>query len=375
MTSPPRRVALVTNGLTRAGAETQLMRLASTLRAHGDEVKLLSILATEAFGDELDELGIPTVELVLRPGMKAMSAIWAGSRVLRAWRPDVAISFVYQANILGRVAGRVAGVPVIVSSVRNEHFGGRHRELAMRVTDRLSSVTTTNSELAAQSLVSRGIVPRHRLVVIPNGIDVAPFSSALSERATTRARLEVAADSFVWLAAGRLEPQKDYSTLLAALARCREARRPHQLLIAGQGRLRSELERQAADLGLGDRVRFLGVRGDIPDLIGACDAVVLSSRWEGLPNVVMEAMAGGRPVVSTRVGGAPELVEDGVTGRLVPPGAAGPLAEAMTEVMTAPNSQRQTMGARGRAIVAERYSPVAVGDRWLQLLDAYRDPR
>jgi len=366
MITPPRRVALVTNGLTRAGAETQLVRLASTLRAHGDEVGIVSILATEAFADELDDLGIPIAELGLRPAMRGLSAIAAGAQVLRTWQPDVVISFVYQANILGRVGGRLAGVPVIISSVRNEHIGGRGHELAMRVTDRLSTLTTTNSNLAAERLVQRRIVPRHRLVVIPNGIDVARFSSTPADRAATRSALGSTDDRFVWLAAGRLEPQKDYPTLLSAFTRCPEAA---LLLVAGQGRLQNDLERQAAAFGLADRVRFLGVRGDIPDLIGACDGVVLSSRYEGLPNVVMEAMAGGRPVVATRVGGAPELVENGESGRLVPPGAPGLLAEAMIEMMSAPPAQRQAMGARGRAIVTERYSAAVVDDRWLRLLD------
>jgi len=368
MIIPPRRVALVTNGLTRAGAETQMVRLASTLRAHGDEVVLVSILATEAFGAELEALGVPIVELALRPPMRGLSAIWSGSRVLRAWRPDVVISFVYQANIVARVGGRLAGVPVVISSVRNEHFGGRSRELLMRATDRLCTRTTTNSDRAAERLVQRGVVPRHRLVIIPNGIDIDAFSSVGNERVATRSALGITDDRFVWLAAGRLEPQKDYPTLLAAFARCTDTG-DHVLLVAGQGRLRGELEQRCAEFGLGDRVRFLGVRSDIPELIGACDGVVLSSRWEGLPNVVMEAMAGRRPVVATRVGGTPELVKDGINGRLVPPGDPGALAEAMIEVMSVPVSRRRAMGASGLAVVAERHSPAVVDRHWLQLLD------
>jgi len=403
MTTPPRRVALVTNGLTRAGAETQLVRLASALRAHGDDVAFVSILGTEAFGDELTALGIPVLQLSLRPRMRGLSAILAAARVLRNWRPDVVISFVYQANVVGRLGGRLAGVPVIISSVRNEHFGGRKRELLMRATDRMSTLTTTNSSLAAERLVQRGIVPRHRLVVIPNSIDITPFTAAQSDRVATRSALGIVDDRFVWLAAGRLEPQKDYPTLLAAFARCTGAGTPLRgplgpgtplrgplgpgtpleplLLIAGQGRLRDDLERLATGLALGDSVQFLGVRTDVPNLVSACDGVVLSSRWEGLPNVVMEAMAGGRPVVATRAGGAPELVEDGATGRLVVAGAPGPLAEAMVEVMSASSSRRRAMGARGRAIVAERYSPAVVDERWLRLIDEcesaprHRDPR
>ncbi|MDQ1400498.1 MAG: hypothetical protein QOK20_2430, partial [Acidimicrobiaceae bacterium] len=316
-----------------------------------------------------------------------------------SWRPDIVISFVYQANVLGRLAGRLAGVPVVISSVRNEWFGGRSRELVMRGTDRLSTITTTNSRVAAERLIERRIVPRHRLVVIPNGIDLAPFQHAGAARAATRAELGIADGQFVWLAAGRLEPQKDYPTLLAALAAlsalpaesagtaltapsagtalsapsagASSARSglDHCLLIAGKGRLRHELEAAAAEMGLGPRVRFLGVRSDIPELIAASDAVVLSSRFEGLPNVVMEAMAGARPVVATRVGGAPELVEDGVSGILVHPGDPDALASAMHKVMAAPKLQRHAMGGRGQSIVSERFGLAAMGESWLRLLE------
>jgi glycosyltransferase involved in cell wall biosynthesis len=399
MTPQPRRVVLVTNGLTQAGAETQLMRLAAVLRHHGDEVGLLSILPTEAFTDELAALDIPVAHLRVRSPMRGLSAIQAATQVLRSWRPDIVISFVYQANVLGRLAGRLAGVPVVISSVRNEWFGGRSRELVMRGTDRLSTITTTNSRVAAERLIERRIVPRHRLVVIPNGIDLAPFQHAGAARAATRAELGIADGQFVWLAAGRLEPQKDYPTLLAALAAhsavpagaagaaltapsagtalsapsagASSARSglDHCLLIAGKGRLRHELEAAAAEMGLGPRVRFLGVRSDIPELIAASDAVVLSSRFEGLPNVVMEAMAGARPVVATRVGGAPELVEDGVSGILVHPGDPDALASAMHKVMAAPKLQRHAMGGRGQSIVSERFGLAAMGESWLRLLE------
>jgi glycosyltransferase involved in cell wall biosynthesis len=369
-TSPaPRRVVLVTNGLTRAGAETQLVRLASALRHRGDEVGLLSIMATEAFAEEVAALDIPVAHLRVRAPLRGPSAIQAGARVLRAWQPDALISFVYQANVLGRLAGRLAGVPVVISSVRNEHFGGRARELVMRATDRLSTITTTNSQLAAAGLVKRGVVPGHRLVVIPNGIDLAPFQQAEAERSVIRSELGIPDGQFVWLAVGRLEPQKDYPTLFAALARCPTSAPEHCLLIAGQGRLRSELERTAAELGLSHRIRFLGLREDVPQLVAAADGVVLSSRFEGMPNIVMEAMAGARPVVATRVGGTPELVEHGGTGLLVDPGDPGALSSAMREVMAAPESTRRAMGSAGRSAIAERYSLAALADQWLRLLD------
>lgn len=365
----PRRVALVTNGLTRGGAETQLVRLAATLRGHGDEVGLISILPTEAFADEMAELRVPIAHLRVRPPARGASALVAGTRVLRAWRPDVLISFVYQANVLGRIAGRSSGVPVIISSIRNEYFGGRARERLLRATDRLCTISTTNANSVAARIVDRGVVPGARLVVIPNGVDTAPFERPPHERAELRKGLGVDDAEFLWLAAGRLEAQKDYPTLLAALARTGRSPTRHRLLIAGQGHLRDELEQTAATLRISDRVRFLGVRDDMPQLLAAADALVLASRHEGLPNVIMEAMAAGRPVVATRVGGTPELVDEARSGLLVEPARPDELAAAMSRLAAAGESTWHAMGAAGRAIVAERYSLAAVGEKWLRLVD------
>ena len=131
----------MTNGLGRGGAETQLLRLAQNLVDRGDEVGILSILPVAEFGD----VGLPVAYAGVGPVAKGAVAIASGARILRAWAPDTVISFVYQANVLGRCAGRLAGVPTIVSSIRNEFFGGRARETVLRLTDPLASWTTTNS--------------------------------------------------------------------------------------------------------------------------------------------------------------------------------------------------------------------------------------
>ena len=363
------RVVLVTNGMTRAGAEVQLMAVARALRRRGDEVGLLSILPNEAFVDELAALGVPAVRCSLRRGMRAVSAMSDGIRVLRSWQPDAVVSFLFQPDMLARVAGTVTGVPVVISSIRNERFGGWGRDRITRLTDRLCTVTTTNSHLAAEALVRRRVVPRHRMVVVPNGVDLDAFGPAAAGRQGTREEMGVADGRFLWLAAGRLEPQKDYPTLLRAMARCAGAGHDAVLRVAGQGPLRQSLEDLAARLGVSERVRFLGLRTDVPDLLAAADAVVLASAWEGLPNIVLEAMAARRPVVASRVGGVPELVTDGVTGRMVTPVRPEELAGAMSEVMAMSEADRLAMGAHARQVVADRFSIDAATAQWCALLD------
>lgn len=367
--SPARRVLLATNNLRVGGAETQLIHLARALVAAGDEVRLLSLLPTEAYGDVMDELGI-AVDHVPSRRLRAVTMVRHAATSMRAWRPDVVVSFLYQANVVCRLAGRWSGSPVVISSFRNERFGSRGREVVLRITDRLATVSTTNSERVAESLVARGIVPEHRLRVIRNGLEPARFDRAAGARDRVRAGLGAADDTFVWLAAGRLEPQKDHDTLLAAFAAHHRAC-GSRLWIAGDGRRRAELEGRVAALGLDGAVDFLGIRADLPEVMAGSDAVVQASAWEGLPNVVIEAMAARRPVVATDVGGTAELVNHGVTGMLVPARDPYALAAALGRVVAAGAGERAEMGAAGRAVVDRRFSVLEVTREWLALIDEF----
>jgi glycosyltransferase involved in cell wall biosynthesis len=367
----PLRIVLVTNTLARAGAEKQLVSLAAALRRRRHEVTVLSILEPTAYEEELSELGIPVVRARPAPIGRGVTSIVSGARVLRRCRPDVVVSFVYQANVLARVAGRFAGVPVVISSMRNEHFGGRgaRRDRVLRLTDRLATISTTNSVITAQRIVARGVVDAQRLVVIPNAIDVQEMTPSRS-RAEVRDELGVPHDAFFWLSVGRLEPQKDHMALLSALSLIQDRSGVH-VAIAGRGAERANLERAVRELKLGDQVHLLGLRADIADLLGASDAFVLSSRYEGLPNVVMEAMAAGRPVVGTDVGGMSELVRHGVSGYLVAPRAPMRLSEAMETLMRLPDDARTAMGLEGRAALAHRHAPSRVMDQWIHLIERH----
>jgi glycosyltransferase involved in cell wall biosynthesis len=160
---------------------------------------------------------------------------------------------------------------------------------------------------------------------------------------------------FVWLAVGRFEIQKDYPNMLRAFARVHEGVSTAVLLLAGRGSLQAETEALARELGLAASVRFLGVRNDIPELLNAADGYVMSSAWEGMPMVLLEAAAAGLPIVATGVGGNHEVVWEGESGFLVPPRDADALALAMRRLMELPEVQRRDMGERGREHVQSQY--------------------
>jgi glycosyltransferase involved in cell wall biosynthesis len=199
-----------------------------------------------------------------------------------------------------------------------------------------------------------------KLMVLPNGVDVQAWRPDTHVRNAMR-REALLDGEFLWLAAGRLEPVKDYPTLLAAMAR---APQPSRLIVAGCGPLKDELLRLTAQLGLESRVRFLGFEEDLRPWMQAADGFVLSSHWEGLPIALLEAAACAVPAVATDVPGTREALLQGQTGFLAQAGDAPSLCQAMTAVMRLPLAERRAMGEQARQAVTERYSLKVVLDRW-----------
>lgn len=357
-------IAFLITGLNYGGAETQMVRLARALKARAWKVGVISMLPPQAFTEELKSAGIELATLNMHRGRPDPRAVIGLVGLLRQWKPLILTTIMFHANLLGRIAGWLAGVPIIVSSIRNENFGGSLRDRAMWLTDWMGDITTTNSKLAADKLVKRRVVPEGRIRVIPNGLVVDRFAVEGLNQIAVRRELGVAEDEFLWLAVGRLEQQKNYPNLLRAFQILGQSSCRAKLRVAGQGPLLEALRQQAADMRISEYVTFLGLRRDIPLLLCAADGFVLSSSWEGLPNVVMEAMAAAKPVVATCVGGVPELVQHGINGYIVPPDDPQALAAAMIKMMSLPEAERKAMGQAGRAHVEAKYSLDGVVDQW-----------
>ena len=366
----PRSVVFITNGLSLGGAETQTVRVATEFARRGITVRMLSILPSTAFREELDAHSIELVQLIDdRKRFAGLQVMWNATRLLRKWKPDAVIGFVIQSNMVARLAGRLARVPQIVSSFRLESEKNTKRELIVRLTDPLTSVSTFDSQRVADATVARRATKRHKARVIPNAIDVAALDEGVTHRDSTRDELELG-NQFAWLTVGRVVPEKDHRTLLAAWALLeREHPRPRTLLIAGDGPLRDELIAHTTKLGLDHNVRWLGSRRDVPRLLAACDAFVLSSQTESSPNALIEAASSGRPAVTTDVGGTREFDPTAEAIRYVEPKSPADLAKAMAEVETADDADaRAAVQARLRA----RHNLSSVADQWLS---ACRRPR
>jgi glycosyltransferase involved in cell wall biosynthesis len=352
------------------GADKQVLCGAQELRSSGYDVLIVSLTTLGPMGLEARASGIPTESLEMGRGVPDPRGLLRLVRLVRAWRPDVLHSHMVHANLMARALRVLIPVPATVSTIHNIYEGGPLWMAAYRLTNPLVDHMTIISQAAADRFVTEGIVPKRLLTVIPNGVDTERFRTVPDgARESVRTSLGLAQE-FVWLAVGRFEIAKDYPNMLRGFARVRERYPQTILLLAGRGALQAETEALAQALGLGSSVRFVGVRDDVPELMKAADGYVMSSAWEGMPIVLLEASAAGLPVVTTLVGGNHEVVLEEETGFLVPPRDADALGLAMLRLMESPEARRRSMGERGREHVRLHYSLARVVDRWEELYRA-----
>lgn len=379
MASPHRQpgsimFVITSNGAWWGGAERQVHHLARTFRGRGWQVAIVTMLPTDDSMRALEAEGVDVWSLGMRRTIPDPRALLRLHRLLRAYRPDVLHSHMVHANLLARLVGSYAKVPVIVSTIHNEDEGAQWRYLAYRLTDRLAGRTTAVSQRAANVATRRGAAPRGRIIRVVNGIDTEPYRDNPAERVASRDALGIGTE-FVWIAVGRLVEAKSYPAMLEAFALATADGRQARLLIAGVGPLREQIEDSIREHQLGDSVSLLGLRSDVPALMQAADGFVLSSAWEGLPMVLLEAAASALPIVATDVGGSDEVVLDGESGYVVPPENVVALAQAMRRTMALPVEERLEMGRAGRAHVSKAFELNGVVDRWEEIYHQVRDAR
>jgi glycosyltransferase involved in cell wall biosynthesis len=302
--------------------------------------------------------GAGVLRLAPASGLRALrplARVRALARLMREARIDVVIGHNPTGSLYTTLAGRLAGVPAILRVEHSLHYRGRHSgvyPLIERVLTLMTRRVVCVCRAVLESHVRRLPWAAKRFVTVANGISSAPHTRP---RHAARAELGLDPDAEVMLTVGSLTVQKAQHVVIDAFARVRRERPAARLLIAGDGPLRPALEAQALALGAESAVRFLGSRADVADLIEASDLFVLSSVREGLPVTLLEAMRGARAAVVTRIGGMPEAVAEGATGRIVAPGDPEAMASALTVLLADP-SARATMGAAARARWQEAFT-------------------
>lgn len=338
------------------GTEKNIISLVSRLDRDRYENIVVALLPGGELVDILRGRGIETESLGMRNKFD-LPAIFRLSRVIREKRVDILHTYLFHANMLGRIVGRLAGVPVIISSLRVMERRRYHLWLD-RWTSGMVGVETCVCEAVRKYTIEKARIRPDKLVTIPNGI--APEEYPLSMDLDNK-RKELGIDSgFPILGTvGRLHEQKGQVYLLRAMPTVLKKYPKAVLLMVGDGPLKSKLESLCCNLRITKSVKFLGFKKNIKELMALMEVFILPSLWEGMPNVLLEAMVLGKPVIATRVGGAEELIEDGVTGLLVPPFAEEALAEAMMKVLTRDDKGRG-LGETAKREVERRFPPEAM---------------
>jgi starch synthase (maltosyl-transferring) len=362
LAAPIRLVFCITE-LDPGGAERALTQLVLSLDRDEWEPHVICLGPRGYFADVLENAGVPVSCLNASGTLSLPRILFQLTRELRRLRPALVQTFLFHANILGRIAARLAGIRIVVSGLRV----AEHRSLWYGRIDRW-----TNFLVAKNVCVSQGVadfstqkvgLDRAKLVVIPNSVDFERFAMA---KPADVSQFGIPTGARILISIGRLERQKGIDVLLDAIELLRPFPDDLHFLIVGDGPDSVILRGRVAQMRWGDRIHFANRRNDVPELLAASTALILPSRWEGMPNVVLEAMAAGRPVIASRVEGIAELVRERMTGLTVPSDNHADLATAIRSLL-ADTEFIAKAGNESQHIVEKEFTATVVNSLYTQL--------
>lgn len=362
------KVLQVIEGFSLGGAEKKLLELAD----HFDQDRFHTTICSLGLGNEiasefekLKNTGIDVVRIPRRTRFD-FTHVFKVANFMREQKIDVVMTTLNYADVIGLIAGRLAGVKAAFSweTISAPEWLYKRRLwpylFAIKFCNRVISV----SEATKTWLIEKRKVPAEKVEVIPYGVNLEEFNT--HDNSNLREELGLGKDIPIVGMVGRLHPQKGHTYLIQAAKLITKKRANVQFVLIGDGKLRSKLESEAEENNLSKNFHFLGFRSDVSQLIQGFNIFVLPSLYEGLPNVVLEAMATAKPVVATPVDGTKEAVVDGETGLLVPQKDPAALAEALLKLIENPE-KLQEMGQKGRKRVEEKFSLVKQVQRFEQL--------
>lgn len=351
---PPIKILQLLVTMPVGGAEIMVADIATGLDPGRFEVVTACMGEPGPMGEELQRRGQRVISLGLdlkRTG--ALGLVRQVRKLLQEIRPDILHTHLYHANLYGRLAALGLGLSGVVATVHNIYSRVKlHRCLANYLLARLADYVLVFSPQVKADVLRYDRVPEARLRMLTPGVRLTQLDSRESKDACKKS---LGVSGFCLGNVARLEEQKGHEDLLTAVCQVHQQVPDLTLLLVGEGTREAQLRALAQELGLGQVVRFLGTRRDIPEILPALDVFVMPSRWEGIPLTLLEAMGCGLPVVSTRVGRAPEIIRDGENGRLTPVADPESLAWAILELYQDPG-KRQEWGEQARCDVQEKYT-------------------
>jgi glycosyltransferase involved in cell wall biosynthesis len=351
------KIALIIDYLKTGGAERQALTTAVELNRVGHCVEIITYRDDAEFKEFIAGNSISIVPIKAN-GFTRIDRIWALARHLRRGQFDVVYAFKGTATIFAALAAQIAGIKPVFGGYRAEYVQGTLFKIIHRCIDRLLCGWIVNSQTIADSMSAAVGIDGDRFFIVYNSINPVTFASGLSHQ-DAKTGIGISAGDHVVTQVARLSPEKNHALFLDMAALLLQQRSDVQFLIVGDGPQRGTLESRAHALGISGRVRFLGTRSDIPDILRATDVSVLTSDREGFPNALIESMCMGIPVVTTDYPAASELIRDGQQGFIVPRNNPAALAEKV-QVLLNDRALSARMGDAGRTMAKERFSPAAM---------------
>lgn len=361
------KILYVITGLGLGGAERVTVDLADQMFQLGHEVKIAYLTGKAVVIPKNKEIEI--VYLALNGFTDFLISSLNYRKLLKKFSPDVVHSHMVHANIFTRL-NRVFSVNTyrLICTAHNSNEGGYMRMWAYRITNSLCDVFTNVSQEATEEFVKKKVACSDNIQTVYNGIDLEKFKNLSINKEVYLRKFNILSNERIIFSVGRFNEVKDYPNLINAVKLLKNKTSiPFKLLIAGDGELRSEIEEKISSERLEEDILLLGIRTDIPELMNLADIYVLSSKYEGLPTVLIEAMACGKFIVATDCGGSREIL--GGMGCLVPPKNSYALADALEEALnlSQENLAKNAIFARKRA--EEYFSLTASVDKWLNLYE------
>ena len=351
------KILYVITGLGLGGAEKVVVDLADKMFLKGHEVKIAYLTGKVLVKPNAEQIEI--IALGVNGSADLFKASQRYRQLIKVYQPDVVHAHMIHANIFSRLNRIGCAVPRLICTAHSSNEGGKARMLAYRFTNFLSNFNSNVSQEAMQSLIHYGAFSEKNLKTVYNGIDLNKFKKL------TVIKNDKSSDEIKILAVGSFSPPKDYPNLLYAIASLKnKTKQKFNLEIAGDGELRPIIEALITELKLDDIVTLLGKRADIADLLNQADIFVLASQHEGLPTVVLEAMACQCYVIATDCGGTKEIMAN--TGTLVPSQDSEALATALQQALVLPAEQKQQNNAKARLRIEEIFSLDASVNTWLK---------
>lgn len=360
--SSNRRIKIVhlVTSLEVGGAQHNMLLGLPRLDPEKYEHILISIMDRMQMEQQFKEQGIEVHSLGLNRKIDLAVALRLRS-LLKKLRPDILHTYLIHGNVLGRIVGRLVGVPIIIGSELTIGQAGTLGKLLTKLTNPLTNAVEVNSETVGKAVVADLGVPKEKIEVIFPGLDLDAFSGT-ANRINIRSEIGVSDDQHLVLFVGRLRPVKGPEYGIKAFAVAVSKNPNLHLVLVGEGEQRSFLENFTTELGIEEKTTFLGARKDLPDVLSAADSILMPSLTEGFPRVANEAMAASKPIVATRVGGIPEAIIDGVTGLLVESKDIDAMSDAIIRVSSDTELQ-QHLGNTARQHAEVHYSAASYVSR------------